>query len=226
MHSGIPGCLKFAQVTSWCILDKRGKAKNTSRDFNCTWLDVNFELEQYLGERLMTFHKSTSTEKNTYWEMATGITVTPNYTHQIQLTWLLITATCHQSSRALYQCTPLEQSLSGLKHSMLTHLTFLLFVYSLIVSVFRSQISTAPVLHRLQASLLPLVPLDKVKDWLLTDKRLSRNFSIPDSLTWTCCIAPFPCHNSINRLLISLTSVSLSICWHEYSVFTHLFTFT
>ncbi len=55
------------------------------------------------------------------------------------------------------------------------------FVYSLVIPVFHSQISTAPVLHRLQALLLPLVPLDKVKNWLLVDK--SRNFSIPDSFT-------------------------------------------
>ncbi len=41
-----------------------------------------------------------------------GVSVTTNYTHQIQITWLLITATCHQSSRALYQCTPPEQSAS------------------------------------------------------------------------------------------------------------------
>ncbi len=27
---------------------------NTSGDFNCTWLDVNFELEQYLGDEPMT----------------------------------------------------------------------------------------------------------------------------------------------------------------------------
>ncbi len=46
------------------------------------------------------------------------------------------------------------------------------FTWLLILPVFRSQISTAPVLHRLQAPLLPLVPLDKVKDWLLTDKTL------------------------------------------------------
>ncbi len=65
---------------------------------------------------------------------------TPDPTHLI---------TDHQSSRALYQRTPPEQSLSGLEHSMLTHLTLLPFVYSLVIPVFRSQISTAPVLHRL-----------------------------------------------------------------------------
>ncbi len=80
----------------------------------------------------------------------TVTSVTTNYTHQ--------------SSRALYQRTALEQSLSALKHSILTHLTLLPFVYSLVVPVFHSQISTTPVLHRLQAQLLPLVPLDKVKD--------------------------------------------------------------
>ncbi len=96
--------------------------------------------------------------------VVTVTSVTPNYTHQIQLTWLLITTTCHQSSRALYQRTPPKQSLSGLKHSMLTHLTLLPFVYSIIVPVFRSQISTAPE--------LPLVPLVKVKDWILADKTL------------------------------------------------------
>ncbi len=55
---------------------------------------------------------------------------------------------------------------------MLTHLTRLPFVYSLVVPVFRSQISIAPVLQRIQAPLLPCVPLDIVKDWLLTDKTL------------------------------------------------------
>ncbi len=92
---------------------------------------------------------------------------TPDPTH-------LISDHRHQSSRALYQSlyTPPDQSLSGLKHSMLTHLTLLPFVYSLVVPVFRSQISTAPVLHSLWAPFLPLVPLDKVKDWLLTDKTL------------------------------------------------------
>ncbi len=60
-----------------------------------------------------------------------------------------------------------EQSLSGLKHSMLTHLTLLSFVYGLVVPVFRSQISTVSC-----APLLPLVLLDKVKDWLLTEKPL------------------------------------------------------
>ncbi len=30
-------------------------------------------------------------------------------------------------------------------------------------------------------------------------------YPIPASLIWTCCIAPFPCHSSINQLLISLT---------------------
>ncbi len=39
----------------------------------------------------------------------------------------MIIATRHQSSRALYQCTPPEQLLSGLKHPMLTHLTLLPF---------------------------------------------------------------------------------------------------
>ncbi len=61
------------------------------------------------------------------------------------------------------------------------------------------------------SSIAPAGPLDKVKDWLLTDKTLW-NFSIPVSLTWTRCIASFPCHSSINRQLISLTSVYL-ICW-------------
>ncbi len=46
--------------------------------------------------------------------------------------------------------------------SVLTHLTLLPFYYSIVVTVFRSQISTAPVLHRLQAPLLPLVPLEKL----------------------------------------------------------------
>ncbi len=73
-----------------------------------------------------------------------------------------------------------------------------------------------PDLHRLQALLLLLVPRDKVKDWLLTDKTLW-NVSIPVSLTWTRCIASFPCHSSINRQLISLTSVYL-ICW-QYDIF-------
>ncbi len=93
--------------------------------------------------------------------------VTTNYTHQIQLTWLLITATCYQSSRALYQRTPPEQSLSGLKHSMLTDLTLLPFCLQS-----RRSCVPLPDLHRLQTPLLPLVPLDKVKDWLLPNKTL------------------------------------------------------
>lgn len=51
MHSGLPGCLKFAQVTSESILNKRGGAR-THPELNCTWLMV-------LGLRLMTFHKNT-----------------------------------------------------------------------------------------------------------------------------------------------------------------------
>ncbi len=42
--------IKFAQVTSWCILDKRGGARTHPGIFYCSWLDVNFELEQYLGD--------------------------------------------------------------------------------------------------------------------------------------------------------------------------------
>jgi len=35
-----------------------------------------------------------------------GVTVTVNHTHQIPITWVLITATCHSSAWAPYQCTP------------------------------------------------------------------------------------------------------------------------
>ncbi len=47
----------------WMHPWKKGRSKDTSGDFNCTWLDVNFELEQYLGDDWWRF---TSPQEHKY----------------------------------------------------------------------------------------------------------------------------------------------------------------
>ncbi len=125
-----------------------------------------------------------------------GITVTTNDTHQITITWLLSTATCLLSSRALYQRNPPKPSLSGLKHCMCYLPDSSTFVYLLVVPVFRSPVSTVPVLHRLLIPLFPLDPMEKEKDLLRSDKTLL-NIAIPCALTWTLHLASLLPHSTV-----------------------------
>ncbi len=96
----------------------------------------------------------------------TVTSVTTNYTHQIQLTWLLINATSHQ-----------EHYINGL-HTLVSNIPCWLTWPSYLLSTVSSFLCSAPRSPPLLCStvscapFLPLVPLDKVKDWLLTDKTL------------------------------------------------------
>ncbi len=133
--------------------------------------------------------------------------VTTNDTHQITITWLLSTATCHHSSRALYQRTPPKHSLSDLKHSMCYLPDSPTFVYLLVVPVSRSLCS---------CSCVPSSPRSyshwihwKRKHDLLRSGKTLLNIAIPCTLTWTLHLASLHCHYSINLLLFALTSVSL-----------------
>ncbi len=133
--------------------------------------------------------------------------VTTNDTHQITITWLLSTATCHHSSRALYQHTSPKHSLSDLKHSMCYLPDSPTFVYLLVVPVSRSLCS---------CSCVPPSPRSyshwihwKRKQDLLCSGKTLLNIAIPCTLTWTLHLASLHCHYSINLLLFALTSMSL-----------------
>ncbi len=131
--------------------------------------------------------------------------VSTNDIHQIQIPWLLITAICQHSLTALYPCTPPVHPLSGLKHSMLTYLTHLSFVYLPVAPVFLSPFSTAPVLYRLHAPLFLLDSLEKEKDII-----------IPRLLTWTFCSSHFSLL-LLNKpfFVLHLPLCPVSICWQK-----------
>ncbi len=78
--------------------------------------------------------------------MCQGVSITVNHTHQITITRVLITATCHHSARALY---PPAQNLSGIKHRPCTNLTLSCYTYLSVSPAISSPSSSAPVLHHL-----------------------------------------------------------------------------
>ncbi len=168
-----------------------------------------------------------------YCQGITVTTVTTNDIHQITITWLLSTATCLQSSRALYQRTPPKPSLSGLKHSLclLTWLTYL----CLPPSCSRVPISvlhwSPPFLCSTISMLIGshCIPWKRKKDLLCSDK-IPLNIAIPYALTWTLHLASLPCHRSINLLLFALTlqctrqqGAPNTGPWYKNQGFLHMF---